>query len=621
MRGIIVDNFAGGGGVSTGLEEAGLIVNYAINHDAEAIAMYKLNHPNTVVFNENIWEVDPRKVAKGRPVHLAWFSPDCAHHSRARGGKPREKKIRALAWVTLRWTATVKPEVIILENVVEFQEWGPLTIEGKPDPKQKGRTFNSFVNALRRHGYKVEYRPLVACDYGAPTSRKRFFLIARCDGKPIVWPEPTHGDPNCLAVRCGLLKPWRTAAECIDWSLECPSIFSRKKPLVDNTLRRIAKGTDKFVLKNPSPYIVQVNHGGKLFRGQNIDKPLQTVTAKHGYGIVAPVIAQIGQTGFQENRSQSVEDPLSTIVTKQEHMLVAPTLIQYHGETSDSGHRGQPVEEPIKTIDTSNRYGLTTAFISKYYGGFYDGSGSATDEPLGTVTSKDHNAVVTAYISRQFGQSIGSKADRPLGSITAGGMGKSQVVAGHLVKLKGDNIGQPATEPLQTVTAGGLHFGEVSSYLTTYYGSEKDIGQVADEPLRTVTAKDRFGLVTVTVVKIINGHFGYWPEIRELLNRYCGYNLADDELLLLDINGQQYFIYDIGMRMLEPRELYNAQGFRHDYIIDFKKPDGKSYSKATQVARCGNAVPPPFAKALAMANLPELCTKTDHEIIERGKAN
>ena len=574
MKGIVIDSFAGGGGVSEGLAEAGLIVNYAINHSADAIAMYKINHPNVIVFNDNIWEVDPREVAKGRPINLAWFSPDCTHHSRARGGKPREKNIRGLAWVTVRWAATVKPDVIILENVVEFQEWGPLTIEGKPDPKQKGRTFNSFVNALKRQGYRVEYRALIACDYGAPTSRKRFFMIARRDGKSIVWPEPTHGDPDRIEVRCGLLQPWRTAAECIDWSRKCPSIFSRKKPLADNTLRRIAKGTDKFVLKNPKPYIVQVNHtGAKHHYCNSIDEPFPTVTSKNGYGIVTPLIAQIGQTGFAENRSQSVEDPLTTIMTKQEHMLVAPSIIQYHGETSSNEHRGQLVDEPIRTIDTSNRYGI-----------------------------------VTAYISRQFGQSIGNKADAPLGTITAGGGGKSQAIESHLIKFKGDNIGQPVTDPLQTITAGGMHFGQVSSFLSTYYGSEKDLGQEIDQPLRTVVSKDRFALVSVTVAKVYNPHgLGNWPKIRELLNKYCGYTLADNEILLLEIDGMQYFIYDLGMRMLEPRELYNAQGFRPDYIIDFKKPNGKTYSKAAQVERCGNAVPPPFAKALARANLPELC--------------
>ena len=576
MKGIVVDSFAGGGGTSSGLEEAGLIVDYAINHDADAIAMYKLNHPGTVVFNENIWEVDPREVAKGRPVKLAWFSPDCTHHSRARGGKPREKNIRALAWVTLRWAATVKPDVIMLENVVEFQEWGPLTIEGKPDPKQKARTFNSFVNALKRQGYKVEYRELIACDYGAPTSRKRFFLIARRDGKPIVWPKPTHGDPDRIEARCGMLKPWRTAAECIDWSLTCKSIFSRKKPLAENTMKRIAKGMDKFVLKNSKPFICQVNYAGSNHHYCNlIDNPLPTITSKNGFGLITPVISQIGQTGFCDNRSQSLDEPLTTIMTKQEHMLVAPTLIQYHGETG-AEHRGQPVDEPLKTVDASNRYGLTAAYISKYYGGNYDGAGSDLKEPLHTVTSIDHNAVVTS----------------------------------HLVQFNNNCDGRDMNKPIPTVVAGQGHWGEVRSFLTTYYGSDKD-GQSISEPLRTITSKDRFGLISVTVVKIINGRFGYWPEVRELLNKYCDYNLADDELLILNIGGEQYFICDVGMRMLEPRELYNAQGVGPDYVIDFVKADGKRYSKAAQVARCGNMVPPPFSKALVEANLPELCGRKE----------
>jgi DNA (cytosine-5)-methyltransferase 1 len=613
-QGIIIDSFAGGGGVSSGLKEAGLIVNYAINHDADAIAMYKINHPGTIVFNENILEVDPREVAKGRPIYMAWFSPDCTHHSRARGGKPREKKIRALAWVILRWAATVKPEVIILENVVEFQEWGPLTIEGKPDPKQKSRTFNSFVNALRRQGYAVEWRELVACDYGAPTSRKRFFLIARRDGKPIVWPERTHGDPDSLEVMCGLLKPWRTAAECIDWSLPCPSIFARKKPLADNTQRRIAKGLDKFVLKNQKPYIIQVNHGGENFRGQDISEPLQTVTAKHGYGIVtphitkfqqnsigqvmeqpldtvmagatrfgliAPTLAQIGQTGGND-RLHGIEEPLSTIVSKQEHMLIAPTLIQYHGERScaDSGHRGQVVDAPLKTVDASNRYGLTAAYISKYYGGFYDGAGSDVDEPLHTVTSKDHNAIITS----------------------------------NLVQFNNNCDGKAMDKPVPTVVAGQGHWGEMRSLLTTY--NSNDIGQEVDQPLRTVVSKDRFGLVSVKVKT--TGALGNWPKIRELLNKYCGYNMADDEVLLLPINGIYYFIYDLGMRMLEPRELYNAQGVGPDYVIDFVKPNGKRYSKAAQVARCGNMVPPQFAKALAMANRPDLCGAKEKMIAGGG---
>ena len=474
QREIIVDNFAGGGGASTGIEKAiGRSVDIAINHDPAAIAMHKANHPTTEHYCESVWEVDPRKAAKGRPVALCWLSPDCKHFSKAKGGKPVEKNVRGLAWVAVRWAATVKPKVIVLENVEEFKTWGPLLKDGKPDPKQKGRTFNCFVNALKRQGYKVQFKELKACDYGAPTIRKRFFMISRCDGHPIVWPKPTHGDPDTIEVRCKLLKPWKTAAEIIDWSLPCPSIFERKKPLCDNTLRRIARGMRKFIIENPQPYIVKD---------------------------------------------------------------IAPYLISYHSETSRSEVRGVDLRGPIHTVDTSNRFALVTAFISKYYGGNYKGAGAEIKEPLPTITVKDHNALVTAFISRQFKTSTGHKADEPLGTITT--VDKSSLVTAFLIK---------------------------------YYGA--DIGQNLNIPLHTVTTKDRFGLVNV--------------------------------------HGQDYKIIDIGMRMLQPHELFAAQGFPNDYIID-RDHMGNKYPKTAQIARCGNAVPPPFAESIVRANLPELCTRNDY---------
>lgn len=468
-REIIVDNFAGGGGASTGIELAtGRSVDIAINHDPAAIAMHQANHPTTEHYCESVWDVDPKKATFGRPVSLCWLSPDCKHFSKAKGGKPVEKSIRGLAWVAVKWAATVRPRVIMLENVEEFKTWGPL-LEGKPDPKQKGRTFNSFVNALKRYGYQVEWRELRACDYGAPTIRKRFFLIARCDGKPIVWPEPTHGRPNHIAVLNGRLKPWRPAAEIIDWSLPCPSIFERKKPLAENTLRRIARGIQKFVMEEPQPFIVR-----------------------------------IGQTGFGGDRLQyDLRDPLTTITTKAEHLLVSPFLAQYHTETAHSEVRGQSLKDPILTLDTSNRYGLVAAFLTKMYG---------------------------------------------------------------------TNVGQRLHEPLHTVTAGGNHFGEVRAFLTQYNGSS--IGQELQSPLNTISTHDRFGLVIVR------------------------------------IEGQDYAIFDIGMRMLEPHELFAAQGFPDDYIID-RDLNGKKYPKSAQVARCGNAVPPPFTKHLVRANLPELCGESE----------
>lgn len=303
---LIVDNFAGGGGASTGIELAtGRSVDIAINHDPTAIAMHRANHPTSKHYCENVWDVDPVEACGGRPVGLAWFSPDCKHFSKAKGGKPVEKAIRGLAWVAIRWAKLVRPRVIILENVEEFTTWGPL-LDNRPDPARKGQTFRRFVHALKRYGYKVEWNELRACDYGAPTIRKRFFLVARCDGLPIVWPEPTHGDPATLFVASGMLQPWRTAAEIIDWTIPCPSIFARKKPLCENTMRRIARGLKKFVLDNPEPYIVDEN--------------------------------------------------------------IAPFLIQYHSEQSDKDVRGQAIDRPLMTADASNRYGLVTAFLLKYYG-------------------------------------------------------------------------------------------------------------------------------------------------------------------------------------------------------------------------------------------------------------
>lgn len=606
-QGIIVDNFAGGGGVSHGIERAtGRPVEVAINHDPSALAMHEINHPFTKHYCENVWDVDPVEVANGRVVEVAWFSPDCKHHSKARGGKPREKHIRGLAWVAVRWAATVKPKIIILENVEEFQTWGPLLIDGTPDPKQKGRTFNSFVNALRKQGYVVEYRELRACDYGAPTTRNRFFLIARCDGLPIVWPTPTHGDPNSNEVKSGKLKPWRNASEIIDWTIPCKSIFGRKKPLAVNTIKRITKGIDKFVIKNSNPFILQVNHSGARWDYCNsIEKPLSTITSRNGYSLVTPVLSQLGQTGGGD-RLHDIKEPLSTIVSKQEHCLatplltpclavntsghlggsikepihtittgghhalVAPTLIQYHTETSEQP-RCQMLDKPVATIDSSPRYALTEAFISKYYGGTYDGAGSDLDEPIHTITSKDHNALATV----------------------------------NLCILRNNMDGKSVDAPISTITTSAGHFAEQVNFLTKYYG--KGVGQKIDSPIDTITSKDRFGIISAKIIKVSDSsYFGNWNDIRNMLNTYCNYNLADDEVILLKINNIYYFISDIGFRMLEPRELFNGQGFSSDYIIDFDI-NGKSYSKKEKVARCGNSVPPQLAEALIRANAPELC--------------
>lgn len=541
---IIVDNFAGGGGASTGIELAiGRSVDIAINHDPAAIAMHKANHPNTEHYCENVWEVDPRAAVRGRQVALAWFSPDCKHFSKAKGGKPVEKKIRGLAWIVLKWAALVRPRVIMLENVEEFQTWGPLNRRRHPIKGKKGQTYWKWRGQLEALGYKVETNELVAADYGAPTKRKRFFMVARCDGKPIVWPEPTHADRKSEEVKNGLLKPYVPAAEIIDWDIPCKSIFDRKKPLAENTMKRIARGLQKFVIENPEPFIIQVNYSGANWHYcNNINDPLPTITAKNGFGVVTPYITQIGQTGFTSDRSKSVEEPITTVVSKQEHILVAPTLIQYHSETTKDEVRGQGLKEPIMTIDSNPRYGLVSAFISKYYAGESRSTESDINDSLHTVTARQGHALVAA----------------------------------HIIQMNNNMIGTDMREPLNTIVAGPGHIGEVRAFLIKYYG--QGIGQDIKEPLDTVVGKDRFGLVT--------------------------------------IEGQDYQIVDIGMRMLEPHELFKAQGFPEDYIID-RDDEGKPYPKKEQVARCGNAVPPPFAEALTRANLPELCDSEDTGIYYR----
>ena len=561
---LIVDNFAGGGGASTGIELAtGRPVDIAINHDPDAIAMHKANHPYTTHYCESVWDVDPKKVCRGRKVGLAWFSPDCKHFSKAKGGKPVDKSIRGLAWIVLKWAGTVRPRVIILENVEEFQTWGPVR-KGKPVKSRAGETFRKWKEQLESLGYCIEHRELVAADYGAPTIRKRFFLIARCDGKPIVFPEKTHAPADSEEVKEGRKKPWKSAAEIIDWSIPCPSIFDTSeeikekygiravRPLAENTIKRIIRGLDKFVLNTSAPFLVMVNHTGE-FRGQEITDPVQTVTAKNGYGLVSPIL-----------------EPYSIwTVSKAEQCLLLPSLVQYHTEQSEKA-RGQKVTEPLMTLDASNRYGVSAAYLTKYYGNERGGISAA--DPLHTVTAKDREAVTAVHMEKFYSggyTGCGSSAKEPLGTITA--VDHNGISATFLSKFYKTGIGQETSDPLHTVTTSPGHFG-------------------------------------LTIVKLDreNTNLGHWNEIRELLNQYADYKIGCDEILLISIKNQKYFISDIGLRMLTPKELYAANGFPEDYIID-KDCDGKTYGKTKQVARCGNAVPPPFAEALVRANLPEMC--------------
>lgn len=536
---IIVDNFAGGGGASLGMEIAlGRAVDVAINHDREAVAMHMANHPNTTHYCEDVWSVDPAAVAKGRPVGLAWFSPDCKHFSKAKGGKPVSRNIRGLAWVVVRWAEKVRPRVIMLENVEEFQEWGPLVPvcdkqgkqkkdkDGKPILKpcgiNKGATFYRWVGRLQQLGYRVEWKDLRACDYGAPTIRKRLFLVARCDGLPIVWPEPTHGEN---------LEPYRTAAECIDWSIPAPSIFERKRPLAENTLKRIARGLRKFVFETADPFFVSY-YGPKSesdFRGFGLGDQVPTQTTENRFGLVAPTLIQ---TGYGERKGQvprvpGLGKPLGTVVAGGcKHALVMAHIQRQFGQGTGSG-----VLSPIGTITAGGlgKTALVSAFMAKHYGGNYDGPGADLRDPVPTVTTVDHNALVSS----------------------------------HIIKLRGTcKDGQPVMQPMPTVTAGGLHIGEVRSFLIKYYGCGG--GQKCSDPMHTVTARDRLGLVTVA--------------------------------------GQQYQLADIGMRMLVPRELYHAQGFPDEYVIS-PVVDGKQLTKTAQVRMCGNSVSPHPAAALVRANV------------------
>lgn len=684
MREIIVDNFAGGGGASTGIEMAiGRSVDIAINHDPNAVAMHTTNHPDTLHYCESVYEVKPKIATAGRPVGLAWFSPDCRHFSKAKGAKPVEKAIRGLAWIVIRWALEVGPRVMMLENVEEFKTWGPLLDgEMRPDPERAGETFEAFIGMLSTGvpaghpallecceflqlspdseemqqlvaglGYDVDYRELRACDYGAPTIRKRFFMVMRRDGQPIAWPQATHADSKSPAVQMGRLAPWRTAAECIDWSIGAPSIFDRKKPLAENTLKRIGRGIQRFVLDNPAPFIVKCNHTttkGKYdcFRGQALGEPLQTITKTHGYAIAVPHLTKFrtGATG------QPVTEPVPTVT--------AGTSARPGG----NGHALGVVEAAL------------TPFLAGNGGSEYQAKPRPLDKPAHTIMKQSRACVVAPVIARQFGASVGHRADEPSATITAGGGGKSQLVMPTLIQMGyGERPGQEPRvpglhKPLGTVVAGGGKFGLVAANLVKHYGGNyQGAGGGMDEPMHSVTTVDHHAVVAAHLMVNNTGHpggevgkpthtittgnhratvtshlvklrgtcrdgqrtdepmptvtaggthvgevktllaFDGYDELRaqqalEFLREYCG----PDSTGLVTIEGVVYRIVDIGMRMLQPHELYRAQGFPEWYIID-RDYRGVKYAKDKQVARCGNAVPPPFAEALVRANLPELC--------------
>jgi DNA (cytosine-5)-methyltransferase 1 len=597
MSGLIIDLFAGGGGASEGIRIAlGRDPDVAVNHDPLAVAMHKANHPGTLHVCQDIWSCPPNWATKGKPVALLWGSPDCTHHSKAKGGPPnRDEKRRDLAWVIVKWAREVRPTVIILENVEEFTSWGPCDKDGIPIKSQAGASFRSFKATLRRLGYAVQHRELRACDYGAPTIRKRLFLIARRDGRPIVWPEATHGPGKPL--------PYRTAAQCIDFSLPCPSIFERKKPLAENTLKRIATGIKRYVLDAAQPFIVTyygpkkaedfrgcgmdgllgtqttenrhalvtpyfVGAGGPAYGGKPVqaDKPFGTLMTENHQALVTPFLTEHANASSQ--RTFNAEEPLRTqcAQVKGGHFaLVAPTMIQTgYGEREGQAPRALDLEAPLGTVVAGGqKHALVSAFMAKHYGGVV---GHELERPIGSVTTVDHHSLVTAHVQRDFGNSVGHAADEPCGTVTVGGGGKTGLVTSHLVKLRGTcKDGQPVDEPAPTITSGGTHVGEVRAFLMKYYG-EGGQWQSPAEGMHTIPTKDRMGLVTVIV------------------------------------QGQPYVIADIGMRMLQPRELYRAQGFPDSYIIGDDPVQGLALTKKDMVRMCGNSVCPPIAAALIRAN-------------------
>lgn len=451
MNNLIIDCFAGGGGASVGIEMAlGRPVDIAINHDPDAILMHKTNHPDTLHLTEDIFKVDLKKYVKGRHVALMWASPDCTSHSKAKGGKPREKGLRILPWAVFKHAKAILPDVILMENVEEIQQWGPLDAEGHPIKDRRGEDYQKFITAMKSLGYIFDCRELVAADYGAPTTRKRWYAIFRRDGRGIVWPEPTHSKDGANG-----LKPWEPIWKYLNFLDFGKSIFGRKKPLAENTMKRIARGLEKFVFSCPEPFLIQVNHGGDNFRGQNLHHPLPTITQKHGFGLISPYIVPIGygERKGQLPRVNDVNEPIGTIVASgNKHYLCTPFIIQYHSETTKSGVRGQRITEPIQTVDTSNRYGLVMSYLTKFY---KSGIGQPVHEPIHTITT------------------------------SPGHFGTVSVIAVDFHELEKAGIDE---ETVQKCTW-------VSQFIMEYYGS--GTGQSVNDPLHTIVTKDRFALITL----------------------------------------------------------------------------------------------------------------------------
>ncbi|MGO4608396.1 DNA cytosine methyltransferase [Variovorax sp. 2RAF20] len=536
---LIIDNFAGGGGTSTGLEAAfGRPVDIAINHDPEALAMHAINHPRTRHLLESVWEVDPIKVTHNQPVALVWLSPDCKHFSKAKGGTPVAKHIRGLAWVGMRWVALTKPRVLMLENVEEFTTWGPLLVGAdgmvRPDPARKGKTFESFVRQLRAHGYKVEWRELRACDQGAPTIRKRLFLVARRDGLPIIWPDATHGDPTSPAVLAGKLLPWRSAAECIDFNLPARSIFGRDRELAVNTLRRVAKGLWRHVLTSPKPFIVGV--GGRMGQSpaRSTGAPLQTITAKADSCVAQPVLAPFvsEHANASNQRNMAVDEPLRTICAqvKGGHFsVVAPTLSPMV-MTNTTGHPGAPASAPLATVTTGTHHAVVAPVLTPLRGTEESHlQGDDIAHPLSTVSAGGtHHAMASAsLVTIGYGERAGQEPraldiHQPLGTVVAGGVKHAVVEGAFITKFRSNSVGHDIQEPLHTVTAnsfikrpgGSVPLGIVAAHLVDAgHGEGKDGTKrfshgvrSVEQPLNTVTASGATSAVAAVHLTHLTHH-------------------------------------------------------------------------------------------------------------------
>jgi len=600
----IADNFAGGGGASEAIRQAfGRDPDIAINHDGEALAMHAANHPTTRHLTEDVFLVDPLRELGDGPLGAVWFSPTCTHFSKAKGFNILDQKTRGLAWVTYKWGVLLAPRLMFLENVEEFQGWGPLDDHGRPVKALKGRTFEAFVLGLttglpRDHpdlpeivktlgpdfpieriiaglGYKVEWRVLRACDFGAGTIRKRLFMVMRRDGIAIRWPAPTHGDPNSLAVKSGKLLPFVTAADCIDWSIPCRSIFGRKKPLAEATLRRVGRGFERYVKDAARPFIVPLTHQG-TDRVNSIDDPLPTVTCANR-GELALVSASLVQMGYgeapgQAPRALDIREPLGTIVAGGgKHAMVAASLVQYY----KSGSQNVSADRPMPTIVTKDRVGVTCAYLAKHYKGVI---GASVEQPTPTVTTSDHTSLITAHLVGIDNQSNGARdtwdVAQPLNTIVT--ENRHAVVTSNLVKLRGTSTAAAVDAPLGAITAGGQHHAEMRTTLA-YPGQ---------------TSERR-------------------EQVRVFLRAYCP-SLKEAEFPeLVTIDGVVYEVLDIGLRMLVPRELANAQGFPRSYILDpfFTKicKRGRTVTRrlsgSAQVRMIGNSVAPPPAVAVIRANI------------------